>query len=104
LVELSPDFHAKLLDGLPVFPLVKFIVNQDANAVVEFRAQPDLNCHGTPPLQDSIYALALAGLWSPLLSAVLAWGLSSWRIPILSDGHFPSILSSIVSGRSWMAI
>ena len=38
LVELSADFHGKLLDFLPaflpVFLLVKFIVDQGANLVV----------------------------------------------------------------------
>jgi len=38
LVELSADFHCKLLDFLPVFLpvslLVKFIVDQGANLVV----------------------------------------------------------------------
>jgi len=45
LVELSADFHAKLLDFLPVFLLVEFIVDQGANVVVQFRAKLDCNCH-----------------------------------------------------------
>ena len=59
-VDLSTDFHCKL-PVLPVFLLVKFDVDQGANAVVEFRAESDCDCHLFSTLQDSYRRLRCEG-------------------------------------------